>query len=367
MKIFLAAAKAARDAEDEDEDALLWFATIPLAGKGSGFFHIADGQNEGNGTALHQAATDVAPEAVQHLLQARAEVNAVGGEVETPLWLAAVAACSADPTEYPSGTPRQDPRRGSVELMELLLKARADPRAPYHAYRTPLDLVKERYGIHGLLLLGRFGLATLVASEGPEAVEALEDWKEVAKDAHTEPMQRAHLRQRLRAVLAPGRVVGGKWCLAAGERYGNLKSQNVIAMAEVLASLWYLPGLSAADACDEELLQALVSTTNEDVFQTDTVQAVVQAAWAQMRFSTAWEVFSCLLMVVLLCVASCTFRHELPQAAASRRYMSTVCIGLLLFSFVFVKASADTLLSGRHAFTASTLECIRLGGRGGSP
>ena len=318
MKIFLRAATAAQEAKDEH--ALLWFATTTLAGGDADFFHIVDGKNEGRGTALHQASEDnrVWDEGLQvarWLLKVNADVNAVEGKDHwTPLHIAA--------------------DHGHAELIQELLDAMADPCARDVDGKTPLDLAKLHHEGRGVALFARGTphlrqrviMAALVACEGPETVEALEGWKKEAKmgpyaEGVAKPLERAHLRQRLRVILAPGyNTWDCDWCLfVCGEgEYATLKSQNIIAKPEVQASLWYLPpGLSAADACDADLLEALVKTTNEEVFQTDTVQAVVQAAWAQMRFSTAWEVVSCLLMVVLLCVASYTFRHELPQATAS--------------------------------------------------
>ena len=188
------------------------------------------------------------------------------------------------------------------------------------------------------------------ALEGPEAIEAVESWKKEAKVADyrdfkkmgldhqfggVKPMQLAHLRDRLRVILSQGCEEDGDWYLDASEDYAALKSQNIVPKPEVQATLWCLPGLSAADACHEDVLEGLVKTTNEEVFQTDTVQAVVQAAWAQMRFSTAWEVISCLLTVGLLCVASYTFRDKLPQATATRRSVSMVSfVSVLSLSWI---------------------------------
>ena len=308
MEIFYAAKKRAEDAGYAK--ASEWFTEVEKDW-GRYYFRIAGGKNEGDGTALHLAA-----QAAERLLEVDADVDAVGGfNSDTPLHIAA--------------------DRGHAELIEVLLEAKADPCARDKACRTPLDLAKLRRGGRRVALFARgvpslAVLAALVACEGLETIEALEDWKKEAKVlsregdpsrglGHAKPMERAHLRERLRVILAQGREEKGDWCLSARDDYANLKDQNIMAKPEVQASLWYLPGLSAADACDEELLEALVETANEEVFQTDTVQAVVQAAWAQMRFSTAWEVVSCLLMVVLLCVASYTFRHGLPQATAPRR------------------------------------------------
>ena len=293
MELFYAAKKRAEDAGDAK--ASEWFG--------------ADGKKEDDSTPLHLAAWGNALEAARRLLEVNVDVDALAGEKRgTPLRLAAF--------------------QGHAELIQVLLEAKADPFARNIDGETPMDLAIQQHGGRGLAPFARGApslavLTALVALEGPETVEALEGWKKEAKKRYGDPLECAHLRQRLRVILAKGRKKKGNWCLDASEDYANLKDQNIIAKPEVQASLWYLPGLSAADACDADLLEALAKTANEEVFQTDTVQAVVQAAWAQMRFSTAWEVVSCLLMVVLLCVASYTFRHELPQATDSWREMST--------------------------------------------
>ena len=315
MKIFLRAAKFAQEAGDEE--AVLWFATTAVAGERSWHFNIVDGKNEGHGTALHQAAWDEALEAAQRLLEVNPDVNAVESKYrETQLHLAAA--------------------RGHADLITMLLEAKADPCARDWLHMTPLDCAKVRLGGRGLAPFVRGApsltlLSALVTCEGPEAIEALEEWKKEARGVGG-PMERAHLRERLRVVLAKGSEDEGNWCLDADPDYVNLKVQNMIPKPEVQASLWYLPGLRAADACDPVLLTALAETANEQVFQTDTVQAIVQAAWAQTRIATAWEVISCLLMVVLLCVASFTFRHEQPTANESSTYMSTRFVSFSVLS-----------------------------------
>ena len=305
MKIFLRAAK-----EAGDEEAVLWFATTAMAGEGSWYFNIVDGKNEGSGTALHQAVMDGPLEGLQRLLEVKANVNAVESrERFTPLHIAAL--------------------KGHADLITMLSEAKADPCAGDASRRTPLARAKERHGGHGLALFVRGApsltvFSALVTCEGPEVIEGLEAWKKEAKVSYDDkPVERAYLRERLRVVLAQGFEIEGDCYFSGHPDYANLRFQNMIPKPEVQASLWCLPGLSAADACDPDLLTALAKTANEEVFQTDTVQAIVQAAWAQTRIATAWEVTSCLLTVGLLCVASFTFRHEQPAANESSTYMST--------------------------------------------
>ena len=146
MKVFLRAAKAAQEAGDEE--AALWFATTAVAGKGSVFFHIVDGENMGVGTALHQAATaDKALQAAQHLLDANAKVNAVDRwNRRSPLHLAAF--------------------HGHADLITMLLEAEADPCARNKSGETPVDWAKSRHGAYGCLWFREVGLTRLVQLEG---------------------------------------------------------------------------------------------------------------------------------------------------------------------------------------------------------
>ena len=291
----------------KDTKALQWFLDLESRAENS-YFHKQHGQASGLGTVLHAAADEGALEAALWLLEVGAEVNASDVEFGSrPLHLAAFR-CHGD-------------------LVQVLLDAGADPWARDKDGETPVDVAKRWFCARGLGWFLRFGrpvLVPLLGREGPEAIEALENWKKETSTRRPcgEWMKRAHLRQRLRVILAQGREEKGQWSLDAPQDYANLKDQNICRRPEVKAWMWYLPGFSAADACHEDVLEALVNTANEELFQTDTVQAIVQAAWVQMRFSTAWEVISCFLMVALLCVASYTFRHGLPHAAASRRCIS---------------------------------------------
>ena len=295
----------------KDTKALQWFLELESRAEGC-YFYKRHGEAAGLGTVLHAAADEGALEAALWLLEVGAEVNALDVEFASrPLHLAAF--------------------RCHGELVQVLLDAQADPWARDKDGETPVDVAKRWYCARGLGWFLRFGrpvLVPLLGREGPEVIEALENWQKETSTVKPcgESMKRAHLRQRLRVILAEGREEMGQWTLDAAPGYANLKDQNIFRRPEVKARMWYLPGVTAADACHEDILEALVNTANEELFQTDAVQAIVQAAWVQMRFSTAWEVISCFLMVVLLCVASFTFRHEMPHAIAPRWLISTLCL-----------------------------------------
>ncbi|CAL1143334.1 unnamed protein product [Cladocopium goreaui] len=143
-------------------------------------------------------------------------------------------------------------------------------------------------------------------------------------------MERAHIREQLRVVLEQGEMMdveGSRkfWFDRFNDEYITLESRNLFTRPEVQASLKYIPGLSASDACNPELLKPLADTTNDEVFHTHTVAALVQAAWMQTRLATAGEVLMSLLMLPLLCHASFTLRHEQPHFAVPPSLWIILC------------------------------------------
>ena len=284
-------------------------------------------------TYLHRAARndEGGAAAIKWLLQCQANVNATTISGKTPLHLAALWA-----------------RRHGSGAIVLLLKAKADLNACDETCRTPLrfgspgryvsDLVRQGIRHPDLLTL-------LVQCEGPDAVKALEDWKEEAKyidleDSTKEPesTERAHLRERLRVIFCRDEGDGN---LRAWREVVNLERMNLFVTPEVQTTLHYLPGLKAIDVCHTGLLQALIDTANEDVFQTDIVEAVVQSAWVQMRFSTAWKIFTALLNVALLCYTSSTLRNGRSDASES---CCLIGVGLI---DVKLECHTDALLLNR--------------------
>ena len=305
-------------------------------------------------TALYLAAVGSKPTAAALLLQARADVHEGTHGTETPLHVAKTADCvslllaaRADPARFDGEgrTPLHVVAAlfGSGENAKQLIEAKADVNLPvagdtfFSEYRnkTPLILAIEKGNLEVVaVLLEADGLdlakdlCSLVRAEGPTAVECLQ---KIPKEARLwlrgvpAIMERAHIREQLRVILAKGDDMeytegSQKFSFDCGFNdeyieYITLGSQNLFTRPEVQASLKYIPGLFASDACNPELLKSLAYTTNDEVFHTHTVAALVQAAWMQTRLATAGEVFVSLLMLPLLCHASFTLRHEQPHFA----------------------------------------------------
>eukprot|EP00435_Cladocopium_sp_Y103_P009832 s251_g2.t1 len=277
-------------------------------------------------TPLYAAASRNRPRAAALLLRARADVHeGKYRSKDTPLHLV------------------------SPDMVAVLLQAGADPNKKDDYGKTSLSvaIAKEQWKLAvALLENGQSGqlcnldlntMCILIRAEGPGAVQCFEKIPQRAMlyDSRVEKpvvMERAHLgEQQLRVILAKGRkhckdlvFVNSEGKLAEYE-YAKLSSLNLFHQREMPASLKYLPGLWASDACNRKLLEALVNTTNEDIFKTQAVSALVQAAWMQTRFSTVCEVFSSLLLLPLLCHVSFTLRNE-PHFVAPLSLWILLCM-----------------------------------------
>ncbi|CAK9100573.1 unnamed protein product [Durusdinium trenchii] len=274
-------------------------------------------------SALHWALQECSS-AIPFLLESKAAVNAFNSEGMTPLHQAVGL-----------HGPEQ------VEVVKLLLEADADanlaakvrePQNPHEPTPSPLQLAMKESNLRALQAFCEAGKANkelmqfLIRAEGPDAVEALQSWKKKARIQHSSRRgtlrrksvalgeRRAHLRERLRTVLAaPSR----KGELDAAQEYATLETQNLYHTPAVQVDLYFLPGLNASDAYEREMLKAMTETMNEGIFQTEVVEAVVSAAWMQLRASTAWEIVSNLLNVALLCYTSFSFRSGQQHSSVS--------------------------------------------------
>ena len=295
-------------------------------------------------TALYVAAFYSKPTAVAALLQARADVHEgmLFRRKDTPLHAAKTADCAsillaatADPARFDEygRTPLHCAAvNGQEEKAKQLIEAKADVNlSDIRCGMTLLTWAVEQGNSKVVaVLLEADGLdwakeiSFLVRAEGPTAAECLEKLPKEALLPDGSAMERAHIQEQLRVILEQ-RTMGKtskalrKLGLAifwfANDEYITLGSQNLFTRPKVQASLKYIPCLFASDACNPELLKSLADTTNDEVFHTRTVAALVQAAWMQTRLATAGEVFVSLLMLPLLCHASFTLRHEQPHFA----------------------------------------------------
>jgi hypothetical protein len=296
-------------------------------------------------TALFAAARDSKTTAVALLLQARADIHeGIYGEKKhtTPLHTGRSAECAslllaarADPgrfDEYGRTPLHVVAEYGRAEKAKHLIEEKADVNLRVggdalaeHRNKTPLILAVEGGNSAVMAVLFEAGgldvakdISFLVRAEAPPAVECLEKIPKKAL-SHGGYMWRAHIQEPLRVILEQGNMEyffgSQEFRFDSFPKYITLEFQNLFTRPEVQASLKYIPGLFASDACNPELLKSLAYTTNDEVFHTHTVAALVQAAWMQTRLATAGEVFVSLLMLPLLCHASFTLRHEQPHFA----------------------------------------------------
>eukprot|EP00438_Fugacium_kawagutii_P028485 Skav224966 [mRNA] locus=scaffold3807:10343:12910:+ [translate_table: standard] len=289
----------------------------------------------GSCTMLHSAVefrsgpTQAPTEVVEVLLCCSADVQArLDGLGWTPLALAMIPPWRHD-------------------KVQLLVAAKSDPMAVDKDGETPWSRAKRQMDtLKAGELMGKFTgfLIDLIQVEGNEAVEVLENWMEKAQYTVGEPegwiriealddfydtwfqpesIKAAHLSERLQVILAKEHSAYDPSVAFGSESYMNFSKQNLFLKPKVKAQLWYLPGLSAQDACHCKLLEAMVDTMNEAALQTPVVEAVVSSAWAQMRVATAWDVFCSILTVAFLCHASFSFRHHEPFGDESRLWIET--------------------------------------------
>eukprot|EP00435_Cladocopium_sp_Y103_P022916 s2919_g5.t1 len=301
---------------------------------------VHEGEHGGKVTPLHAAADYETrmTKGIEVLLKARADPNRLDDQGMTPLHRALL--------------PRFFVSRERV--VKQLIEAEADVNLPLGVPpevehedcqgktedfqgKTPLFVAvayrhKGRWEVAAVLLeaacnLDVKSMCIIIRTEGPSAIDCLNKCPKPAQmnlNTFGHSMERAHIWEQLRVILVRGRLSKDKDTRSTQpfdfghethKEYLQLKSQNLFTRPEVQASLKYLPGVCASDACNSELLEALADTTNEEIFHTDVVAALVQAAWMQTRVSTACDVFLSLLTVALLCHVSFTLRHDHPHSA----------------------------------------------------
>ena len=184
------------------------------------------------------------------------------------------------------------------------MKHKANISQESRSGETPIDLAGS--SLSAIFDKTKDLFICLVESAGQQAVDLLLDWKETAQQRRGQTdleLKRSNLDQMLWAVIAPGiQTSNAAWVVLEEEL--DLSCQNLFPAPQVRAHLTVLPGFTAADASDCRVLRCIAEASNEAIFQSDAVQALVLAAWQQARLMTAWEILLDFLNVVFLCLAS---------------------------------------------------------------
>eukprot|EP00439_Symbiodinium_sp_Y106_P082777 s301_g22.t1 len=211
----------------------------------------------------------------------------------------------------------------NLDIVKLLLDSGADIEAPVSQdytgigrfrLKTACDVAAAYGRLRAFKLLREHSasvtpttLASLLRGEGPRYTEAVEALLTQAS-ANAQPGQ-ARLREHLRVLLLPSKNLAletaGAAAVAAAQ---GLHEQNLFDAAEVGVTLLEMPVLAPV-ACERMVLAAVAETANEEIAATDTVDALVAAAWLQMRASTALDILLMLVSVVCLCLVSYAYRH----------------------------------------------------------
>ncbi|CAL1161965.1 unnamed protein product [Cladocopium goreaui] len=266
-------------------------------------------------TPLQVAAFNGQDKVVQVLLDKNAKIEALGqseGNKKdlnwTPLHLAA--------------------HGGHTSTVELLLSrgAKYNPKDCFD--RTPLEVAS---GTSGLVLatkpnamqISRKDLITLLEKEGQNATEIIKtlmvDAVAVNGKGHAsvEWKGEARLAERLQVVTCPRYTTNIRTSLTRQFPLAQVRDDdldlkmldiNLLYFPEVKVLLKALPYFEASMVSDREVLAALASTGNEATLATDTVQAMIAAAWAKVRSRTAAEIMLNAINVSLLCYVSVAFR-----------------------------------------------------------
>ncbi|CAE6919398.1 Cttnbp2 [Symbiodinium sp. CCMP2592] len=210
-------------------------------------------------------------------------------------------------------------RCGHPDIVKLLLDSRADIEAHItqdfgrFGLKTAADLAAYCGCLHAFKVLREYNasvsavtLTCLLRGEGPRYTEAVEA---LLSEAKAQPGQ-ARLREHLRVLLLPSCDLENDFPAgaAAAAASGALNEQNLFEAAEVGVTVLGMP-LLAPVARARMVLAAVAETANEESVATDTVDALISAAWLQMRASTAADILLMLVSVVCLCRVSYAYRY----------------------------------------------------------
>ena len=269
-----------------------------------------EAKDDSQRTALSLAAEQGYSKVAQLLLEKRAQVEA-GCTVETPLYWAIA--------------------RGNLQTVNLLLEKKAKILTKTEYDHGHLSLAeKNRHTEVSVVLWHEHTsspewnveeLCNLIELPNQDVVgRVIEKWPKDAKQSRcrsrAERIRPAQLPERLRPVLAPNLtnladISSDENCagIIQSSNVEYLSQENLLWAPQVAVMLKVLPGVKGSDAINQKFLKRLADTPHERIFETDAMQAMILAAWQQERFSTWFEILSCLMMVISLCVSSYGFRH----------------------------------------------------------
>lgn len=219
---------------------------------------------------------------------------------------------------------------GHSTTVELLLSRGAEHKAKDCFHRTPLEVAT---GTSGLVLatkpnamqITRKDLITLLEKEGQNATEIIKtlmvDAVAVNEKGHASVEWKGEYRlsERLQVVTCPRYTTNIRTSLSRQFPMAQVLDSdldlkmldvNLLYFPEVKVVLKALPYFEASLVSDREVLGALASTGNEATLATDTVQAMIAAAWAKVRNRTAAEIMLNTINVSLLCYVSVAFRTD---------------------------------------------------------
>jgi len=298
-------------------------------------------------TALQVAAFYGQVPVMELLLNEKAEINSVGESEQkwTPLHLAGM--------------------RDHTKAVELLVKRGANHKAKDYFERIPLELAM---GGPGKILATQTNpdkritmpdLIMLLSKEGQNATEIITNLmipaKTVNKDGNESVMWKGELRLSERLQVVTCRRFNQKPKNSMMKHFPKealvldkdldlpTLDLNLLHVPEVKVVLRVLPYFVASTACDRQVLSALANTGNEATLATDTVYAMISAAWSKVRNRTAAEIMLNAVNVGLLCFVSYGFTRQDDGAITA----------LYVLVFIHMKMTLEELVQQAEAVFTS--------------
>ena len=300
-------------------------------------------------TALQVAAFYGQVGMVELLLNEKADIDSFGESEQhwSPLHLAAM--------------------RGHTAAVEILVNRAADFKAEDNFQRIPLELAM---GGPGKILATQTNpdkritmpdLIMLLKKEGQNATEIITNLmipaKTVNEKGNESVMWKGELRLSERLQVVTCRRFNQKPKNSMLKHFPKealvldkdldlpTLDLNLLHVPEIKVVLRVLPYFVASTACDRQVLSALANTGNEATLATDTVYAMISAAWSKVRNRTAAEIMLNAVNVGLLCYVSYGFTLEEKEDRANSGAISA----LYVLIFIHVKMTLEELVQQLEA------------------